>query len=177
MHTLIFPPQATTIMPKNLVTLVGLTVLFTVNAFAPLQCIHPFGLSVSKGALHSAVVEPSTGITPATADKIRNVAVIAHVDHGKTTLVDAMIRQSGVFRDEAQQKEAGERIMDNEDQERERGITILAKNLAVMYNGVKLNILDTPGQFWKWTFIHAHSLWVLLLRLFNLTYRSMFLQI
>lgn len=57
-----------------------------------------------------------------------------------------MIRQSGVFRDEQQQEEAGERVMDSEDQERERGITILAKNLAVMYNGVKMNILDTPGH-------------------------------
>ena len=60
--------------------------------------------------------------------------------------VDALIRQSGVFRDEAQQQEAGERVMDNQDQERERGITILAKNLAVMYNDVKMNILDTPGH-------------------------------
>lgn len=69
----------------------------------------------------------------------------SQVDHGKTTLVDALIRQSGIFRDEAQQKEAGDRMMDNEDQERERGITILAKNLAVMYKGTKFNILDTPG--------------------------------
>lgn len=60
--------------------------------------------------------------------------------------VDALIRQSGVFRDEAQQNEAGERVMDNQDQERERGITILAKNLAVKYGGYKFNILDTPGH-------------------------------
>lgn len=73
------------------------------------------------------------------AQKIRNIAVIAHVDHGKTTLVDALIRQSGVFRDDQQIDEAGERVMDSEDQERERGITILAKNLAVMRNGVKIN--------------------------------------
>src|SRR3954463_12527677 len=74
---------------------------------------------------------------------IRNVAIIAHVDHGKTTLVDAMLRQSGVF---AAHEEVSDRVMDSMDQERERGITILAKNAAVHYGEVKLNIVDTPGH-------------------------------
>ena len=74
---------------------------------------------------------------------IRNIAIIAHVDHGKTTLVDALLRQSHVFRDNEQ---VAERVMDSNDQEKERGITILAKNTAVMFNGVKINIVDTPGH-------------------------------
>jgi GTP-binding protein len=74
---------------------------------------------------------------------IRNVAIIAHVDHGKTTLVDAMLRQSGVF---AAHEELTDRVMDSMDQERERGITILAKNAAVHYREVKLNLVDTPGH-------------------------------
>jgi GTP-binding protein len=76
-------------------------------------------------------------------DSLRNVAIIAHVDHGKTTLVDALFRQSGVFR-EGQQ--AAERLMDNMDLERERGITIAAKNSAIHWKGKKINILDTPGH-------------------------------
>src|SRR6266852_2524840 len=74
---------------------------------------------------------------------IRNIAIIAHVDHGKTTLVDAMLRQSGIFR--ANQAVA-DRVMDSNDLERERGITILAKTTGVRYHGIKINIVDTPGH-------------------------------
>ncbi len=74
---------------------------------------------------------------------LRNVAIIAHVDHGKTTLVDAMLRQSGVFR---ANETVAERVMDSNDLERERGITILSKNTAIMHDGVKINIVDTPGH-------------------------------
>ena len=76
-------------------------------------------------------------------DKIRNIAIIAHVDHGKTTLVDALLRQSNVFRDNEQVQE---RVMDSNELEKERGITILSKNTAVLYNGIKINIVDTPGH-------------------------------
>ncbi|MBP1549219.1 MAG: translational GTPase TypA [Oscillospiraceae bacterium] len=76
-------------------------------------------------------------------EDLRNVAIIAHVDHGKTTLVDEMLKQGGVFREN---QEVADRVMDSGDIERERGITILAKNTSVMYNGVKINIIDTPGH-------------------------------
>ena len=76
-------------------------------------------------------------------ENLRNIAIIAHVDHGKTTLVDKMLKQSGVFR---ANESVQERVMDSNDLERERGITILSKNTAVMYNGVKINIVDTPGH-------------------------------
>src|SRR3989454_6801759 len=75
--------------------------------------------------------------------KIRNIAIIAHVDHGKTTLVDAMLRQAGTYRDNEQ---VVDRVMDSMDLERERGITIMAKNTSVRYGDYKINIVDTPGH-------------------------------
>ena len=83
--------------------------------------------------MHSKIQNPT----------IRNIAIIAHVDHGKTTLVDAMLRQSGIFRENEQ---VAERVMDSNELERERGITILAKTTGVRYGGVKINIVDTPGH-------------------------------
>ena len=76
-------------------------------------------------------------------DDIRNIAIIAHVDHGKTTIVDELLKQSGVFR---KNQEVAERVMDSNDIERERGITILSKNTAIHYNNIKINIIDTPGH-------------------------------
>src|SRR6266704_727803 len=77
------------------------------------------------------------------SQNIRNIAIIAHVDHGKTTLVDAMLRQSGIFREN---ERVVDRVMDSNDLERERGITILAKNTSIRHRGVKINIVDTPGH-------------------------------
>src|SRR5665811_70350 len=74
---------------------------------------------------------------------IRNIAIIAHVDHGKTTLVDKFLHSTNIFRDN---QETGELIMDSNDLERERGITIFSKNISVMYKGVKINVIDTPGH-------------------------------
>jgi len=78
-----------------------------------------------------------------TSKNIRNIAIIAHVDHGKTTLVDQLLWQSGAFR---QNQAVAERVMDSGDLERERGITILAKNTSVIYKDTKINIVDTPGH-------------------------------
>src|SRR4029450_4702645 len=82
-------------------------------------------------------------LTTITLDKIRNIAIIAHVDHGKTTIVDAMLKQSGLFR---ANERVVESVMDSMDLERERGITIMAKNTSVRYGDYKINILDTPGH-------------------------------
>ena len=79
---------------------------------------------------------------PARSD-LRNLAIVAHVDHGKTTLVDALLWQSGAFR---ANQDVNERVMDSNDLEREKGITILAKNTAIRYGGVKINIVDTPDR-------------------------------
>jgi len=127
--------------------------IFKQAAFAALSAL--FALSGVNGFVTPAATRVAQPLCMADeavasldvgAENLRNIAVIAHVDHGKTTLVDALLRQTNVFRDEAQADEAGVRVMDNNDQERERGITILAKNLAIMRDGVKINIMDTPGH-------------------------------
>lgn len=91
----------------------------------------------------TATLNPSNTAELATREDIRNVVIIAHVDHGKTTLVDCLLRQSGQFR---ATELKGERILDSNDLERERGITILSKNIAIPYRGVKINLIDTPGH-------------------------------
>src|SRR5882672_1838920 len=94
--------------------------------------------------MSSVSTQPSAPDRPAVRNEnIRNIAIIAHVDHGKTTLVDAMLRQSGIFREN---EAVAERVMDSNDLERERGITILAKATGVYYHDIKINIIDTPGH-------------------------------
>jgi GTP-binding protein len=90
-----------------------------------------------------SAIQSNAPSTSTRRDDIRNVAIIAHVDHGKTTLVDCLLRQSGQFRTSQLEKE---RILDSGDLERERGITILAKNIAIQWQGMKINIIDTPGH-------------------------------
>src|SRR4051812_15860817 len=82
-------------------------------------------------------------LTLQTRDDVRNLAIIAHVDHGKTTLVDAMLWQSGIF---GAHERVAERVMDSIDLEREKGITIMAKNTSIRYRGTRINIVDTPGH-------------------------------
>src|SRR6185312_2619023 len=110
----------------------------------------PGGQARRRGALRGALParQPlSAGKTlppnMAPREDLRNIAIVAHVDHGKTTLVDAMLWQSGAFR---ANQDVADRVMDSMDLEREKGITILAKNTAVRHGGVKLNIVDTPGH-------------------------------
>src|SRR5690606_28315914 len=98
------------------------------------------GASPAFGTLHRFT---TTSVPPMRRNDIRNIAIIAHVDHGKTTLVDALLKQSGQFRDSQLQ---GNCILDSNDIERERGITILAKNISLNYKGTKVNIIDTPGH-------------------------------
>ncbi len=103
--------------------------------------MHP--ISVPDSYPFRAHSRATARLNPMRRNDIRNIAIIAHVDHGKTTLVDCLLRQSGEFRES---QLVGECILDSNDLERERGITILAKNIAIPYQGVKINIIDTPGH-------------------------------
>src|SRR6202521_5996785 len=105
------------------------------------QLVSPLSLAHSKVVVGRCC--RSSGRKSHLSTNIRNIAIIAHVDHGKTTLVDAMLQQSGTFRSN---EHIIERVMDSNDLERERGITILAKNTAILYHDVKINIVDTPGH-------------------------------
>ena len=96
-----------------------------------------------KGTAVTVSRVPARAPSLARRDDLRNVAIVAHVDHGKTTLVDALLWQSGSFR---ANQDVAERVMDSMDIEREKGITILAKNTAVRHGGLKINIVDTPGH-------------------------------
>src|SRR5580700_10325741 len=102
----------------------------------------PHQTAPHQTAPHAAIPLADPSVL-ATRDDLRNVAIVAHVDHGKTTLVDAMLWQSGAFRFN---QDVNERVLDSMDLEREKGITILAKNTAVHYGGTKINIVDTPGH-------------------------------
>ncbi len=105
--------------------------------------MHPAPARWYPSRVSTSSPSPSSPAGSATRDDIRNIAIVAHVDHGKTTLVDAMLRQTGAFRENQQ---VDDRVMDSMDQERERGITILAKNTAVQVGDVTINVIDTPGH-------------------------------
>src|SRR5215468_6734356 len=105
------------------------------------RLIDPLRLTFQEKRLQATTARPEDGA--AVREDIRNIAIVAHVDHGKTTLVDAMLWQSGVFREN---QAVVERVMDSNALEREKGITILAKNTAVRYGRHKINIVDTPGH-------------------------------
>ncbi|KAK9797730.1 hypothetical protein WJX73_002120 [Symbiochloris irregularis] len=130
----------------------GLAEARSLPAQPPAQCLRPARLCSSRlysTAEAEAPLEEVSGVelegsfTRTSREDIRNIAIIAHVDHGKTTLVDAMLRQSNIFREGTAMQD---RIMDSNDLERERGITILSKNTAVRFKGIKINIIDTPGH-------------------------------
>src|SRR4030042_5618359 len=106
-----------------------------------------YGFALGRLGSGASLVFATTGLcrlsAPIRNEKIRNIAIIAHVDHGKTTLVDAMFRQSGLFK---AHETVDERLMDTMELERERGITIAAKNCSVAWKDIRINIIDTPGH-------------------------------
>jgi len=113
------------------------------NPIKPDPLTEVISASETHGRAHRRHLHRQEGRRSLKREDLRNIAIIAHVDHGKTTLIDGMLKQSGIFRSN---ETVQERIMDNIDLERERGITIMAKNTAIEYMGVKINIVDTPGH-------------------------------
>src|SRR5262245_16918311 len=113
------------------------------HSYRSLSAMPASPVSASPASANAGTAAGGSAGQLATRDDLRNVAIVAHVDHGKTTLVDAMLWQSGAFRAGAQ---VAERVLDSGDLEREKGITILAKNTAVRHGGMTINIIDTPGH-------------------------------
>src|SRR6476469_6160528 len=135
------PPRNTTSAPMC-IPLVPRTPRAGFDAIAACRHVSP-GRRPGTGRMVASPPRRSSMSARARRDDVRNVAIIAHVDHGKTTLVDAMLWQTGVFR---ANQDVADRVMDSNDLEREKGITILAKNAAVGYGGAKISIIDTPGH-------------------------------